>query len=85
MPKIVDINYFINYFIADTNGGNDLCPHIGYRNNTTMTQAQYSDDINVTVPGYVSNWKKMGNRDRSNYHLAPEDKVTFSEIFLRKN
>jgi prepilin-type N-terminal cleavage/methylation domain-containing protein len=44
----------INYFIGQnpSSGGNNNLLHLGYRDNTTMTFAQFGNDYNATVAAY---------------------------------
>lgn len=43
-----------NYFTGGTDQGGNANLILGYRNNATLTLAQFHNDLNVTVPGYTS-------------------------------
>jgi prepilin-type N-terminal cleavage/methylation domain-containing protein len=43
-----------NYFLGGNGGLTNGNLVLGYRNNTTITQAQYYNDMDYTVPGYVA-------------------------------
>ncbi len=47
-----DFNFFIGQVPPSGSTNNIL--HLGYLDNTTMTFAQFGNDYNVTVPGYIS-------------------------------
>jgi hypothetical protein len=44
----------LNYFVSGGNSSKNRKPHLGYRNNTSLTFAQYGNDYDVAVLGYTS-------------------------------
>ena len=47
-------NAVSNYFMAGSASALDANMHLGYRTNTVVTQAQYADDISVTLAGSMA-------------------------------
>ena len=47
-------NKSVNYFIGGSNVGVNETIHLGYRSNTSITQAHYSNDFDTPVAGYNS-------------------------------
>jgi prepilin-type N-terminal cleavage/methylation domain-containing protein len=43
-----------DYFISGSQSGDNQGPHLGYRTNTTMTFAQFANDLDVAVSGFAS-------------------------------
>jgi hypothetical protein len=48
-----------NYFLGGTTSSSNANLHLGYRDNTTLAQAHYSNDMDVIVSGYSSPIPKM--------------------------
>ncbi|GAX44713.1 hypothetical protein NIES4075_57320 [Tolypothrix sp. NIES-4075] len=45
------------YMFGQDNGGTNQALHIGYRDNTTFTLAQFGNDLNVSNEGYTNGFK----------------------------
>jgi uncharacterized lipoprotein YajG len=45
------------YMIGQDNGSTNQALHVGYRDNTTFTLAQFGNDVNASITGYNSAFK----------------------------